>query len=63
MTVNRLFVANRGEIALRILRTARRLGVETVLGVSPPTATRCPHNSPTAPWFWARPRPPKAIST
>ncbi|RIK86568.1 MAG: acetyl-CoA carboxylase biotin carboxylase subunit [Hyphomicrobiales bacterium] len=34
MPVNRLFVANRGEIALRILRTAKRLGIETVLGVS-----------------------------
>lgn len=34
MAVNRLFVANRGEIALRILRTAKRMGIETVLGVS-----------------------------
>ncbi|WP_158970801.1 acetyl-CoA carboxylase biotin carboxylase subunit [Chachezhania sediminis] len=34
MTVNRIFVANRGEIALRVLRTARAMGLETVIGVS-----------------------------
>jgi acetyl-CoA carboxylase biotin carboxylase subunit len=34
MTLKRLFIANRGEIAVRILRTAHRLGIETVLGVS-----------------------------
>ncbi len=32
--VSRLFVANRGEIALRIIRAAHALGMETVLGVS-----------------------------
>jgi acetyl-CoA carboxylase, biotin carboxylase subunit len=30
----RLFVANRGEIALRVIRAAHALGMETVLGVS-----------------------------
>ncbi|MCC6535865.1 MAG: acetyl-CoA carboxylase biotin carboxylase subunit [Burkholderiales bacterium] len=32
--MRRLFVANRGEIAVRIIRAARALGLETVVGVS-----------------------------
>lgn len=32
--IRRLFIANRGEISLRIIRTARRLGMTTILGVS-----------------------------
>jgi acetyl-CoA carboxylase biotin carboxylase subunit len=32
--IERLFIANRGEIALRIIHTARRLGITTILGVS-----------------------------
>ncbi len=34
MTLRRILVANRGEIALRIVRAARRLGMETVLAAS-----------------------------
>ncbi len=34
MALRRLFVANRGEIALRIVRAAQALGIETVVGVS-----------------------------
>jgi acetyl-CoA carboxylase biotin carboxylase subunit len=32
--IRRLFIANRGEIALRIIRTAHRLGMTTILGAS-----------------------------
>jgi acetyl-CoA carboxylase, biotin carboxylase subunit len=32
--ITRIFIANRGEIAVRIIRTARELGLETVLGHS-----------------------------
>src|ERR1700733_7037488 len=34
MKLRRVFIANRGEIALRIVRAARKLGLETVLGAS-----------------------------
>ncbi|MES2492910.1 MAG: acetyl-CoA carboxylase biotin carboxylase subunit [Pseudomonadota bacterium] len=34
MAISRLFIANRGEIALRVLRAAQGLNLETVIGVS-----------------------------
>jgi acetyl-CoA carboxylase biotin carboxylase subunit len=36
MALRRVFVANRGEIAVRIVRACRTLGIEAVLGVSQP---------------------------
>jgi acetyl-CoA carboxylase, biotin carboxylase subunit len=32
--IRRLFIANRGEIALRVIRTAQRMGMVTILGAS-----------------------------
>ena len=34
MAIERIFIANRGEIAVRVIRTCQKLGIETVLGVS-----------------------------
>src|SRR5580698_2776944 len=34
MTFRRILIANRGEIAVRVIRTCHRLGIETVLAAS-----------------------------
>jgi acetyl-CoA carboxylase, biotin carboxylase subunit len=40
--IRRLFIANRGEIALRIIRTAQRMGITAILGVSQADARSLP---------------------
>ncbi|WP_353228240.1 biotin carboxylase N-terminal domain-containing protein [Novosphingobium sp.] len=40
--IKRLFIANRGEIALRIIRTAQRMGMVTILGASQADADSLP---------------------
>ncbi len=42
MPIRSLFVANRGEIALRIIRSARELGIKTILGHSAADAESLP---------------------
>jgi acetyl-CoA carboxylase, biotin carboxylase subunit len=42
MTIRRILIANRGEIAVRIIRTCKGLGIETVLAASEPDLESLP---------------------
>ena len=42
MILRRVLIANRGEIAVRVIRTCRRLGIETVLTVADADADSVP---------------------
>ena len=40
--IRRVLIANRGEIAVRVIRTCQRLGIETVLAVTEADADSVP---------------------
>ena len=74
--IKRLLVANRGEIAVRIMATAAVLGIETV-AVYPADDAACGHvgradaavrlpgrvRRPTSTWTRSSPRPPRPAAT
>jgi 3-methylcrotonyl-CoA carboxylase alpha subunit len=61
--MRRLLIANRGEIACRIIRTCRRLGIETMAVHSSADARARTCARPTPPWRSAARRRPRATST
>ena len=53
----KILIANRGEIAMRIIRTAAEWASRPSRSTPTPTATRCTSAWPTRPTASARPRP------
>ena len=60
--IKKILIANRGEIAVRIVRACAEMGIRSVAVYPRPIATRCTSSAPTKPTASARTRWP-ATST